>query len=123
MQNTTQKTTWITKNKVNLGVAIGILVAIGAGLVGYKSFNSGRYPDIPDQNLNKSQKIPTEIGGLPTPTNEPIPGLSSDKPAYISKIRILKEKVAKESSTGELDMNTIVLIHEALMDITEDSFG
>jgi hypothetical protein len=124
MENTAKQTeSWFQKNKVSLGVAIGALIALGTGIAVW-SFNRGRaYPEIPDPNMDPASKIPKIKGGFPVPNNNPIPGIASDKPNYINKIRILRSKVADETKKGELDMNTIVLIHEALMDITEEDFG
>lgn len=122
MEKSTTEQSWVSKNKMSLGVAIGALIALGAGIA-FWSFNRGRYPEIPDPNMDPASKIPRVAGGFPVPDNNPIAGIASDKPNYVNKIRILREKVAAETKRGELDMNTIVLIHEALMDITEKDFG
>jgi len=57
MEKSNQSESWISKNKVNLGVAIGVLVTLGAGIA-YWSFKRGRYPDIPDINVQPGARIP-----------------------------------------------------------------
>jgi hypothetical protein len=89
MEKTTTEQSFIQKNKVGLGVAIGILIAVGTGIA-YWSFNRGRYPEIPDPNMDPASKIPQVKGGFPVPNNNPIPGIASDKPNYVNKIRILR---------------------------------
>lgn len=123
MERVTTEKTFIQKNKVSLGLAISILLAVGTGIA-YYSFNKGReYPQIPDPNMDPSSKIPHTKGGLPVPDNTPIRGIASDKPNYVNKIRIIRQKVDHEKRKNELDMHTILLIHEALMDIAEDDFS
>ena len=115
--------TWITENKVSLGVAIGVLLALGAGIAAW-GFNRGRYPEIPELNVEPADKVSKPLPhNITAPDSNNIPGIASQDSKYINKIKLLRDKVAVESKKGELEMNTIVLIHEALMDITEDNFG
>lgn len=123
MEKSNQSESWISKNKVNLGVAIGVLVTLGAGIA-YWSFKRGRYPDIPDINVQPGARIPKQLQqAIPITDASSLGTVASTKPQYINKIKILREKIEVESKRGELDMNTIVLIHEALMDISEEAFG
>ena len=115
---------WLTKNKVSLGVAIAALIALGAGIT-YWSFNRGRYPDMPDVEIGE---LPVDVkranNQVPVPESKStIEGIASKNQNYVNKIKLLRDKVAIESAKGELEMNTIILIHEALMDITEEEFG
>jgi hypothetical protein len=123
MDKTKPSQTWLEKNKVNLGVAIGALLTLGAGIA-YWSYRRGRYPDIPDIDIQPGARIPKSLqNAIPITDASSLGTVASNKPQYINKIKILREKVAAESKRGELDMNTIVLIHEALMDISEEAFG
>lgn len=123
MQKAKTSESWISKNKVNLGVAIGALISLGAGIA-YWSYRRGRYPEIPDISVQPGARIPKQLqNAVPITDSSSLGTVASNKPQYVNKIKILREKVAAESKRGELDMNTIVLIHEALMDISEDAFG
>lgn len=126
MEKTNQTESWISKNKVNLGVAIGVLISLGAGIA-YWGYRRGRYPDMPEINTKIETALPKAFqeatnANIST-NNSSIGPVASQKPQYINKIRTLRDKVAAETRRGELDMNTIVLIHEALMDISEEAFG
>jgi len=112
------------QKKVGLGVAIGVLIALGAGIA-FWGFRRGRYPNDQDagqENISKDPSNKAAGSGEPS-NNEDLQDLASDKPEYVKKIKILRGKVAAESRKGELDMHTIILINEALMDITEEDFG
>ena len=125
MEREVAKESWIESNKMGLGIAISVLIAVGAG-VAYWGFNAGKgaaYPGVGELSTTPTSRLNKQPQGIPAPDNTPIEGIASDKPAYVNKIRILKTKVAQEALKGELEMNTIVLIHEALMDITETEFG
>ncbi len=87
---------WMSENKVSLGVAIGALLALGAGIA-YWGFNNGRYPDIPELNVEPADKLTKIPNNVPAPNSSNLPGITSNDSKYINKIKLLRDKVSTES--------------------------
>jgi hypothetical protein len=105
---------FIERNKNAIGLAVGGALLAAAG---YFYFSNQGYPE--GEEEIKVERITTnqQLTGPPATT------ATTATSEYQNKIKVLTQAVQKDLRNGELDMQTIMLIHEALMDITEKEFG
>lgn len=111
--------TFIEKHGMKLGVAIGILLA---GTLAYFSYQAGQTEQEPEEEQNLL-RASTRSESKPKPVKKDPSPISNNSPAYVTKITSLREKIPQELRRGELDMGTIIQIHEALIDISKADFG
>ena len=121
------------KNGVALGVGIGFLLALGTGLayLGYqKEKNRQSRPVSTVPSLNTSQQV-RRVAAAPTqfvqqPLRNPAPpkpiSYASDSQEYHNLMNVLVNLVQQYTASGELQMNTLMIMHDALMELAQHDY-
>lgn len=111
---------FVEKHGMKLGAAVGILLA---GAVAYFAFNAGQAEteteEAERQPLLTPKSTPQENKSQPQAQTNPQPQGSA---SYQRKIASLRDKIPGELRKGELEMATIIQIHEALIDAAKGDF-
>ena len=111
-----KKESFFEKNKVALGIAVAGLIALG-GFIAFKAGSSNPAPKKDQGQSVKSSGVENSGVSQGSKTS------GASNAAYDAKVNLLRGKIANETQKGELEMNTILLMHEALIDIAYEGFG
>lgn len=112
-----ERESFMEKHGMKLGVAVGILLA---GAAAYFSFQLAQEEEEEQAGVEVETK---RVTGGQQQQGQDSNTFTHSSVVYQRMINALRQKVPTELRKGELEMATIIQIHEALIEITKTDFG
>lgn len=108
--------TFVEKHGMKLGVAVGILLA---GAAAYFSFQMAQEEEETQVGVETTRVTQATAAKDPQDSNR----FTHSSAVYEKIINAIRATIPAALRKGELDMGTIIQIHEALIEITKSDFG